>query len=117
MMICRSDRLRAVPVGVEDVGELRHHRADDEGVHVDEVVGHAAHEVFVGDVAPAGDDHRAVGDEQLVVHAVVDAPEVAERRRVLARQAVAAAAERIEEAHLDVRERGETENSGSPPVV
>ena len=50
----------------------RHDRAHDEHVHVDEVVGRAAHEVFVGDVASAHDGDRAVGDEELVVHAVIE---------------------------------------------
>jgi hypothetical protein len=97
----------AVPVAVVDVHELRHDRADDQRIHVDEVVGHAAHEVFVGDVAAAGNHDRAVRNEQLVVHAVVEPGEVRQRRDVLGQQAVAPAAERIEEADFDVGKRRE----------
>ena len=65
-----------------------------------------AQEVLVGDVATAGHRHHAVGDEELVVHAVVEPAEVEDRRRVAAADAAAAgAAERVEEADLDVRER------------
>ena len=104
----RLDRVDdlAVPVAVEDL----RHRADDgahhERVHVDEVRVGGAQEVLVGDVAAARHRHHAVGDEELVVHAVVEPAEVEDRRRVAAADAAAAvAAERIEEAHLDVRER------------
>ena len=55
---------------------------------------------------PPGDRHRAVGDEQLVVHAVVEPAEVEQRRReARQRGRRARAAERVEQAHLDVRER------------
>ena len=74
-------RLLAVPVRVEDAPTARHDRPARQHVHVDEVRGRAAHEVFVGDVAPAGDGQRAVGDEQLVVHAAVDALELVQRQQ------------------------------------
>ena len=96
----------AVPVAVEDLRHVLHDGAHHEGVHVDEVRLGAAQEVLVGDVAAADHRHHAVGDEHLVVHAVVEAAEVEERRRVAAGDAFrAGAAERIEQAHLDVRER------------
>jgi hypothetical protein len=106
-----SDRLDrvddlAVPVAVEDRRHRAHDGAHDEGVDVDEVGVVRAQEVLVGDVAPARDRHHAVGDEHLVVHAVVQPPEVEDRRRVAAAgTGRAVAAEGIEEAHLDVRER------------
>ena len=58
-------------------------------VHVDEVARSAAHEVLVGDVAPAGHGDRAVGDEELVVHAVVQAREVGQRCRETCRRGFA----------------------------
>ena len=99
--------VRAVPVCIEDRRELRHDGADDERVHVDEVVGQAAHEILVGDVTSSRNGHRAIGDEQLVVHPMVEAAEIGERVDVLVEQAVAAAAERVEQPDLDVRKRRE----------
>ena len=107
MIAARRIDVRAVPVGVEDVRELRNDGADDQRVHVDEIVGRAAHEVLVGDVAATGDDDHAVGDEELVVHPVVEALEVEQRRGELGQEPAAPAAERVEQPHLDVRERGE----------
>jgi hypothetical protein len=74
----------AVPVAVEDRRQLLHRRAHHERVHVDEVRRLRAQEVLVGDVAPADHRHHPVGDEQLVVHAVVEAAEVEQRRDVAA---------------------------------
>ena len=98
----RVDR-RAVPVAVEERLQWRHHEADDESVDVDEVLCRTAQEILVGDVAPAEHGHRAIGDEQFVVHAVVDALPVTHRgdeARHLA--AVALHDEGVEDAHLDV---------------
>ena len=96
----------AVPVAVEDLRHRLDHRAHHERVHVDEVRALRAQEVLVGDVATARHRHHAVGDEELVVHAVVEPAEVEDRRRVAAADAArAVAAERVEEAHLDVGER------------
>jgi hypothetical protein len=78
------------------------------GVHVDEVRLHAALEVLVGDVAPADHRHHPVGDEELVMHPVVEPAEVEYRRDVFHGDAAAAGtAERVEQMHLDVRERGQ----------
>ena len=101
--------LRAVPVGVEERGELRDNRAHDERVHVDEIVGHAAHEILVGDVAASCHHHRAIGDEKFVVHAMVEPSEIRERSGVFTEQALPTAAERIEQAHLDVRKCRDTD--------
>src|SRR5205823_4660318 len=49
--------LRTVPVDVEDARKLWHDGAHDDGIHVDEVLGGAAHEILVGDVAPARDEY------------------------------------------------------------
>ncbi len=97
----------AVPVLVEDILQLADHRAHDEGVHVDEIAALVEHEIFVADVAPAGDGDHAVGDEQLVVHAVVDSIDVAERTDESARQRFAQAAEGVEQPHFDVRRFGQ----------
>lgn len=95
----------AVPVQVEPGVQLGHGAAGEHHVEVDEVVLRAAQEVFVGEVAAADDRQRAVSDEQLVVHAVVQPLEVErerERERAAGRRA-ALGHERVEQAHLDVR--------------
>ena len=68
----------------------------------------ASRKVFVGDVAASHHGDRAVRDEQLVVHAMVEPPEVGERGDKPGRQALPRAAKRIEQAHLDVRKRRQT---------
>ena len=50
----------------------------------------AARKVFIGDVASSHDRDRAVGDEELVVHAVIEPAEVGDRRHVFADDALAA---------------------------
>ena len=97
--------LRAVPVIVEDAGELADDGTHDEYVHVDEVGRRAARKVFICDVASAHDGDRAVGDEELVVHPVIEPSEIADRRGVFAGDALSCAAKRIEQAYLDVRKR------------
>ena len=97
--------LRAVPVNVEDAGELANDGTHHEYVHVDEIARRAAREVFVGDIAPAHDSEHAIGDEQLVVHPVIEPPEIGDRRSVFADDALSRAAKWVEQAHLDVRER------------
>ncbi|MCY1505275.1 hypothetical protein D9M68_394780 [compost metagenome] len=99
----------AVPVGVEDPGRLRHHRAGQQQLEVDEVGALAAQEVLVREVAPAGDGHGAVGDEQLVVHAVVEPPEIAEELQPAQRRVIARVHERVEQPHLRVRLGGQPE--------
>ena len=98
-------RMRAVPVHIEQRCEASHDRADHQHVHVDEVGAGTALEVFVGDVAAAHDRRHAVGNEQLVVHAVVEPAHVTERGDELRHRAPACAAEWIEQAHFDIRKR------------
>ena len=93
----------AVPVQVEPGVQLGHGAAGEHHVEVDEVVLRAAQEVFVGEVAAADDRHRAVSDEQLVVHAVVQPLEVEREREQAAGRRAALGHERVEQAHLDVR--------------
>ena len=100
--------LRAVPVNVEDAGELTNDRTHDEYVHVDEIGRRAAREVFICDVAPPHDGDCAIGDIELVVHPVIEPCEIADRRDVFAGDALSCAAKRIEQAYLDVRKRRES---------
>ena len=100
-------RVPTVPVAVEQRRQARQHRADNERVEVDEVDAVALHEVFVSDVASAGNRHGAVGDQQLVVHAPVDAAEVEQRGRKAPAKAASSGRKRVEQAQLDVRVRGE----------
>ena len=97
--------LRTVPIGIENSAELRNDGAYHKGVHVHEILRCAAHEIFVGDVAASCDDHGSIRDEQLVVHAMIEPAELANRRGVFAGNALPGAAERIEQADLDVRKR------------
>jgi hypothetical protein len=68
--------LWAVPVDVEDAGELTNDGTHREYVHVDEVAGRATRKVFIGDVAPPHDSHHAVGDEELVMHPMIQPSEI-----------------------------------------
>ncbi len=102
----------AVPVAIKRTLQRPEHEADREGIDVDEVLRGTAQEIFVRHIAPADHRHRAVGDEEFVVHAVVDAapfPHRTEKTFDLA--AFTQAAKRIEEAHLDVlvRRQGQKE--------
>jgi hypothetical protein len=105
----RHDRVGegAVPVAVEHLRQLAHDRPRRDHVHVDEVGLGAAHEVLVGQVAAAGHREAVVGDEQLVVHPEVDAAELVRRRDDAAEGRPAARGQRVEQAHLDVGNRGE----------
>ena len=62
-------------------------------------------EVFVADVAPADDGSRIVGGQRLVVHAVVQAPEVGE----VAQHAEGSLPEWVVEPHLEVGVRSKCE--------
>ena len=101
----RRIRLRAVPIPVEDGRELIDHLADKQDVHVHEIAGDTPGKILVGDVAPSHHGERAVRNEQLVVHPVVQTPDVAKRCGKSARDALPGAAKRIEEPHLDVGKR------------
>ena len=100
----------AVPVTIKRALQRPEHEADREGIDVDEVLCRTAQVIFIRHIAPADHRHRAVGDEQLVVHAMVDPPPLAHRgKEAPDLPAFAGAAERIEDAHLDVLVRGEGE--------
>ena len=101
----RDERLhrvgqRVVPVLVEAGRHLRHHRANGQDVHVDEVAAVGGAEVGVAQVAPAGDAPGVVGDVQLVVHAVLHAPEVVQRAHGAHHGGAAPARQRVVHAHL-----------------
>jgi hypothetical protein len=57
---------------------LRHDGAGRDDVEVDEIAVLVARKILVADVPSAGDRERIVGDEQLVVHAMVDARQLRE---------------------------------------
>ena len=97
----------AVPVFIEDPLHLRHRGATDQQVEVDEVSTLAAEEVFVSHVAAAGDRKRAVRNEHLVVHAVIDSRELVQAEHPARQERRSPRRERIEEADLDVRVRGQ----------
>ena len=81
--------------------EVGRHRADRQHVEVDEIGLLGAHEVLAGDVATTDHRHRAVGQQQLVVHAPADTPEIAGRGDEAHHRALARSRERIEQPHLD----------------
>ena len=93
-----GDGERAVPEIVEDRRGFANHRAHGHGVEVPVVRLAVNAEVVIGDVAPAHDRDRVVGDHELVVGTPVDARRVGEE----VPQAAAAAAEGIEGTDLDV---------------
>jgi hypothetical protein len=104
----RVDAL-AVPVGVEVAREFGDDGARHEQVEVDEVGLRAAQEVVVGQVAPARDGKGAVGDEELVVHALVEAAEVGGELPQGRQRRIAPVGEGIEEPDLDPGIGGQTE--------
>ena len=79
-----------------------HDRSHRDDVEVEEVGPLRMLVVLGADVATAGDGDRIVRDEQLVVHAPVDAIDVADRRQQTHREPRASVREGIEETHLDV---------------
>src|SRR5690606_20531181 len=93
-------RFVGVPIGIEAAGHLLADPAHAEDIDILEVP-RTEGKVFVTDVAPAGDEHLAVHDHQLVVHAVVDATELADLAEVF--QHLAAQGNGIEQPDLDVR--------------
>ena len=98
----------AVPEIVEDRRGVANHRADGHGVEVP-VVRLAVHaEVVIGDVAPAHDHDRVVGDHELVVGTPVGARRVGEE----VPPAVAAAAKGVEGTDLDVGMRRQLRDRG-----
>ena len=86
---------------IEDAGRFTHDRTTGYDVHVAKVDGLMHVEVVIADVAAADDRDGIVHDEQLVVHAMVDAAEVGEKTQ----QLQGAIGKRIEEADFDVRVR------------
>ena len=93
----------AVPEGVERGRQLGHDGTRADHVEVDEIAVLVEREVLIADVASAGDGEAVVGDEQLVMHAMVDARNVRDRGEDAAPDGRPAAGEGIEHPHLDVR--------------
>jgi hypothetical protein len=88
---------------------LRHHGPGHDQFEIDEVGAFAAQEILVGQVAPAGNRHRAVGHEELVVHAVVEPAKVGEELDPPRGGVVAGVHERVEQADLGIGLRGKSE--------
>ena len=92
-----------VPVAVEQLLRWPDDEADGEGVNIDEVLAGAAQKILVGHVAPANHSHGAVGNEQLVVHAVVNPFPVAHRRQeARGRAQFSQTAKGVEQAYLHI---------------
>jgi len=98
------DRRRGVPELVEGIGHGAHARAVGEHVQVAER-DLPRLEILIADVASAEDGRLVVGDESLVVHAPVQAREVADHAEV----AEASIRHRVEEPDLDVGVRVQRE--------
>jgi hypothetical protein len=101
----RSDGISVftVPKGIERCRQLRHDGAGRDHVEIDEIVLGIAREVLVADVAAAGDGECIVGDEQLVVHPVIDAANVGCRREKASPRRESSARKRIEYPDFDIR--------------
>jgi hypothetical protein len=78
------------------------HGTGDESVDIDKIFCAIAHEVFIGDIAPAGNCHHAVDEQKLVVHAVSDAPQIEKRGGKTFWYAAPAGNLRIEQSNLHV---------------
>ena len=104
------NRYTAVPEVIKTVRGIVADRAYADNINVLKVdVGQC--EVFVTDVAPAGNQRLVVGHNQLVVHTIVDAPELAELAEHF--QPLAAQAQRVVKAHLDI---GVNIHRGNPAI-
>ena len=90
-----------VPIQIEGLRQLLHHRAGSNQVQVDEVGFTVAHEIFVRHVTPTEDGHCVVGHEQLVVHAAVDGHEFVARPQQPGEPVAVARRQRIEQPDLD----------------
>jgi hypothetical protein len=104
-----------VPVAVEAARQVLHDRAGRQHVDVDEVARGRIAEVGVAQVAPARDAEHVVGQEQLVVHALLDARGVVDGVEQAAEGGVARAGQRVEQPHLDVRDEGQAQHQRVAP--
>src|SRR5690606_22646526 len=91
-------RFIGIPVIIEAAHYLPGDPAHAENIDILKVHG-AEREILITDIAAAGNEHLAIHHHQLVVHAVVDAPELADLAEVL--QQLAPQGDRVEELHLD----------------
>src|SRR5204863_21693 len=97
----------AVPVRVESGRQLLHDGPGRDDVHVAEVELRIHAEVRIGDVAATHDGDLVVGDEELVVHAVIQAAELQKEIDAPAEAQRVASADGVVELDLDVRVRVE----------
>src|SRR3546814_10872815 len=109
--VCSSDlHALAVPEAVEGLRSLAGDGTEAEGIEVAKAELRRQAEVFVADVAAAEDDGTVVGDQQLVVHALVDAVEMLDGLEDLPHQR--ALAPGIEDTQFDVRMRSDRGGGG-----
>jgi len=104
-----SAHVRAVPVEVEERAHPREQSAHDHDVKIQVVLVVGLPEVFVADVAAAGDGNRTIGNEQLVVHAAVEASEVEERPGEAGSQSISSRRKWIEQPQFEVGRRRQAE--------
>ena len=91
----------AVPVAVEIGLRLGKAVADRKDIDVMEIGSRRGVEIFIPDVAATGDEHPAIGQPALVVHAPRGG-EILEDEFEAAAEGVGAAAAGVEQADLDV---------------
>ena len=100
--------LGAVPISVELVGDLTDRGAYGDDVQIFKFVLRARLEVFIADIAPTDHGHLVVDREGLVVHAMVNPPEIKE----VVQPARTAMAQRVKQAHFDIFMRCECGERG-----
>src|SRR3546814_14553463 len=109
--VCSSDlHALAVPEAVEGLRSLAGDGTEAEGIEIAEAELRRQAEVFVADVAAAKDDGTVVGDQQLVVHALVDAVQMLDGLEQLPHQR--ALAPGFEDTHVEFRMRSDRGRGG-----
>ncbi|MNS60118.1 hypothetical protein D3C72_930990 [compost metagenome] len=104
-----------VPVTVKAAGQILDHRPQDQHVRIQEVGAVVIVEIGVAEVAPAHHPHHVVGQKQLVVHTLLGALKIGCGIPHAAERGVAAAHQRIEHAHLDIRLERQAHHLGIAP--
>ncbi|MNV31449.1 hypothetical protein D3C71_1227590 [compost metagenome] len=96
-----------VPIAVETAGEILHHRPCGQHVQVHKIAGVGIAEIGIPQVAAPGDAHGVVGDEELVVHALLHPRKVAQRAEHAPQRRAPCPGERVEHPHFDVGYKGQ----------
>ena len=101
----QGDHPGIVPILVEAPGDLRHHGSQGQDIEIPEIERLIHVVVFIGHIAAPEDGQAAIDDEGLVVHAPIEAREIAQRANDLSQLAQGIqtqGAHRIVEADLDL---------------